>query len=206
MSDEEISNSPYEVIVLFDGYSNQTENGLQSNCTCTLLKSNINNIIIDTMTAWDGDRLVEKLKTHNLKPTDINYVICTHGHSDHVGCNYLFTNAYIHIVGFDISNSDLYLSCDFKNGEEYVINKYVKIIPTPGHTLEHVSVIVHANIGTVAVTGDLFENERDLLDDNVWKEAGSASEELQVLNRKILLEISDWIIPGHGAMFKGKKT
>lgn len=199
---EEDANSPYEVIVLFDGYSTATENGTQSNCSCTLLKSNINNIIIDTMTAWDGDKLVEKLKSNNLNCSDINYVICTHGHSDHIGCNYLFTNAYIHIVGFDISNKDVYLDCDFKNGEEYIINKYVKIIPTPGHTLEHVSVIVHTKEGIVAVAGDLFENKEDLLDDNIWKNAGSSSEDLQIINRKKVLDLANWIIPGHGAKFK----
>lgn len=200
--EETIAGSPYEVVVLFEGYSNVTENGFQSNCSCTLIKSNINNIIVDTMTAWDGDRIVEKLKEHNLTCSDINYVICTHGHSDHVGCNYLFTNAYIHIVGYCISNNDLYLECDFKNGEEYMINEYLKIIPTPGHTLQDVSVLVDTNIGIVAITGDLFENEKDLLDDTIWKSAGSDSEELQIENRQKILEIADWIVPGHGPMFK----
>lgn len=204
-SDEEStieSDSPYEVIVLFDGYSNVTVNGYRANCSCTLIKSETNNIIVDTMTAWDGDRLVEKLKEHNLNCDDINYIICTHGHSDHIGCNYLFTNAHIHIIGYCVSKNDLYLECDFKNGEEYIINDYIKIIPTPGHTLQDVSVLVETRQGIIAITGDLFENEKDLLDDTIWKKAGSDSEELQLANREKILEIADFIVPGHGPMFK----
>lgn len=202
-SDEGIeTDSPYEVIVLFDGYSDVADNGYRSNCSCTLIKSPTNNIIVDTMTAWDGEKLISKLQEHDLECSDINYVICTHGHSDHVGCNYLFTNAYIHIIGYCISNNDLYLECNFKDGEEYVINDYIKIIPTPGHTLQDVSVLVDTNQGIIAITGDLFENEKDLVDDSIWKNAGSDSEELQLINRAKILEMADWIVPGHGPMFK----
>ncbi|RZC42539.1 Lactamase B domain containing protein [Asbolus verrucosus] len=156
------------------------------------------------MTAWDGDKLITALVDHGINCEDINYVISTHGHSDHIGCNYLFPKA-THIVGFCISQKDRYFHHDFKSGKEYRINDKITIIPTPGHTLQDVTVIINSGKGTIAITGDLFEREDDLSNCNIWKSAGSDSEELQVMNRLKILQLADYIIPGHGAMFKTDK-
>ncbi len=57
------------------------------------------------MTAWDGDFLLEALRGAGVEdPSSVTHVVCTHGHSDHVGCNYLFANA-LHIVGKSVSRS-----------------------------------------------------------------------------------------------------
>jgi len=48
-----------EIIVLFDGYSKELDNGtMDANCTCTLIKGS-KLIIVDTMTAWDRERIIE---------------------------------------------------------------------------------------------------------------------------------------------------
>lgn len=161
-------------------------------------------MIVDTMTAWDGSKLESALALHQISCKDINFVVNTHGHSDHIGCNYLFPQA-LHIVGHCISHKDTYFNHDFKAGEVYCINEYISIMPTPGHTMQDVSVIIESDKGTVVVTGDLFEREADLLDDNIWKNAGTDSEELQKTNRARILEIADYIVPGHGPMFKVSK-
>lgn len=189
------------VHVLYDGYSRPAATGTQANCSCTLI-TGCQNIIVDTMTTWDGQKLLSALNKHNLTPDDIQWVVCTHGHSDHVGCNYLFHNAR-HVVGFCYSHKDSYFDHDFSSGTELVIEEGVKIVPTPGHTLQDVTVIVDsADKGVVAITGDLFEREEDIEDASIWKAAGCDSEELQEKNRKMILEIADWIVPGHGPMFK----
>lgn len=196
----------YHVHVLFDGYSKITETGMLANSTCTLI-TGPQNIIVDTMTAWDGLKLKAALENHKLTPNDINWVICTHGHSDHIGCNYLFQNAR-HIVGFSYSHRDLYFEHDFASGEELRIDASLKIIPTPGHTLQDVTVIVeNLQKGVIAITGDLFEKEEDLEDDSIWKNAGSDNELLQEKNRRKILDMARWIVPGHGPMFEvtGKK-
>lgn len=72
--------------------------------------------------------------------------------------------------------------------------------------MQHVSVVAKNENGeTVVVAGDLFENENDLDDDNIWISAGSDSEDLQRKSRQRILEIADYIVPGHGAMFKSFK-
>ncbi|XP_050308325.1 metallo-beta-lactamase domain-containing protein 1 [Anthonomus grandis grandis] len=191
----------FQIKVLFPGFSVLKDNIMEANCSCTLIKGPIN-CIIDTMTSWDGPKLVEALKENCLSPSDINYVICTHGHSDHIGCNYLFRNA-IHIVGFSISQRDKYfLSTDFSQGDEYKIFEGCSVVPTPGHTLQDVTVIFKNDKGVYAITGDLFEKEEDLSDESIWISAGSDSEELQRKNRQKILEIADFIVPGHGSMFR----
>ncbi|XP_045479772.1 metallo-beta-lactamase domain-containing protein 1 [Harmonia axyridis] len=191
----------YEVKVLFDGYSGIKEDGYYANCTCTLLKGP-QNIIVDTLTPWDGEKLRAALNQHQLECEDIQYVICTHGHSDHTGCNYLFPKAKL-IVGYCISFKDRYFDHNFKDGETYKINEFVKVLPTPGHTMEDVSLLVETkNKGCIAITGDLFEREEDIIDESIWQSAGSMDVILQSKNRYKILEIADWIIPGHGPMFK----
>ena len=48
------------------------------------------------------------MKRHNLTPSRVEYVVCTHGHSDHISNNSLFPEATI-CVGNDISKQDHYL-------------------------------------------------------------------------------------------------
>lgn len=48
----------YSVHVLQDGYSYLKDGVMRANCTCTLVKGP-NPVIVDTMTAWDKDVLLE---------------------------------------------------------------------------------------------------------------------------------------------------
>lgn len=52
----------YNIYVLYNGYSYLSENStiMKANCTCSLIKGP-NNIIIDTMTAWDREKILEGL-------------------------------------------------------------------------------------------------------------------------------------------------
>ncbi|KAJ3658910.1 hypothetical protein Zmor_010624 [Zophobas morio] len=113
------------------------------------------------------------------------------------------------IVHFDSYSKDEGTSmlanciCTLGKGKEYVINDKVKVVPTPGHTLQDVSVIVETDDGVVAITGDLFEKEEDLRDDSIWKSAGSDSQVICLKkNTKRILYIADYIVPRHGPMFK----
>lgn len=134
---------------------------------------------------------------------DITHIVCTHGHSDHIGCNYLFLNAKEHIVGLGISNKDEYRAID--KDTKYIIDEGIYIIATPGHTLDSITLIVeNSNISSkpVAVCGDLFEKREDCFDDRIWIDAGSDSIEIQKINRLRIAEMADVIIPGHGPKFE----
>ncbi|XP_013194724.1 metallo-beta-lactamase domain-containing protein 1 [Amyelois transitella] len=191
-----------EIVVLYEGYSiNSGKDEVIANCSCTLVKGP-HNIIVDTMTSWDADKILKALNQWNITSDDINIVVSTHGHSDHIGNNNLFMKAK-HIVGFSISFKDKYYLHAFDKGEEYIINDSVKVIPTPGHTLSDVTVLVHSKDGeTVAIAGDLFEKLEDIENPNIWLEAGSDDPVEQMKHRAKVAEMADWIIPGHGPQFK----
>ena len=52
-----------------------------------------------------------------------------------------------------------------------------------------------------SIAGDIFECQEDIQDESIWK-ANSNNVETQKNSRKCLVEIADYIIPGHGPMFK----
>lgn len=129
---------------------------------------------------------------------DINIVINTHGDIDHVGNNSLFGNATF-ISGQDICKGDVFSFFT----ESYEVEPGILVITTPGHSIEDVSVKVETKEGTIVVAGDLFENEDDVKDES-WK-VFSKYPKRQVKSRIKILEIADFIIPGHGKMFKVEK-
>lgn len=119
------------VEVLFNGYASEVfelsstpnDSGILScgvlpyvhaNCSCSLITGE-KNVIVDTMTPWDKEKILDALQIRNLKPEDIDYVISTHGHSDHTGNNNLFTSAK-HIVGYCFSWKDQYYLHPFERG------------------------------------------------------------------------------------------
>ncbi|XP_074621687.1 LOW QUALITY PROTEIN: metallo-beta-lactamase domain-containing protein 1-like [Acropora palmata] len=194
------------VQVLLQGYSyTDAQDRYRAGGTCTLVVGNDKIILVDTESPRDKECLLNKLAEHGVSPDDINYVVCTHGHVDHVGNLNLFANA-VHIVSHDILHDrDIYsdLADSFKEGIPHHIEENIEVISTPGHTLQDVSVVVRGTEhGTVVVCGDLFECEDD---ESSWKELSECPEK-QIASRKKVTEVADWIVPGHGCMFKVEKS
>lgn len=198
-----------KVHILAEGYSRTDYTDpqcMRANCSCCLIQThNGRNIIVDTMTAWDGEVIVAALQKRGLSCQDIHYVVCTHGHSDHIGCNYLFKSAEWHFVGTCKSHADKYPECNFDKA--FSLDKDdVEIVSTPGHTLTCVSVVVYnAGIngegGTVGICGDLFEREDDVWHPQIWLDAGSENPRFQRENRLKMAEWCSIIVPGHGKAF-----
>lgn len=124
-----------EIIILAEGYSKDVkEMSMRANCSCVLVKDNLVNIIVDTMTPWDKDLILESLLTRaELDPEDINFVVNTHGHSDHTGNNNLFLKAK-HILGDSVSQGDFYEFLDLKgkiyNSRDPLVKNLLLQIPT----------------------------------------------------------------------------
>lgn len=194
----------YTVDILHNGYSRIRSDGLvmEANCSCCLITGK-HTVIVDTMTPWDKDFIVSELEKRGVNCDDVEYAVSTHGHIDHIGNLNLFTSAQ-HILGFSISTGTTYKVHPFDAGKPYVIDDGLEIIPTPGHTMDHVSVkVTTASLGIVIIAGDLFEHEEDLKNENLWKYvAGSENPDIQQRSRSQVLQMADYIIPGHGPMFK----
>jgi glyoxylase-like metal-dependent hydrolase (beta-lactamase superfamily II) len=191
-----------KVGVLIEGYAKETENGWVASSSTVLIESNNKKIVVDP--GVNNKRLLERLTEQNLKIEDINYVFLTHYHPDHAFLAAIFTNA----TSFDGDTSYK----DDKEGSflDFLPDTDIKVVPTPGHAYEHASLLIPTNEGNVVVAGDVFwwtDEEKQKTD----KESLLSHNDPYVKNvkellesRKKLLEIADYIIPGHGKMFEVK--
>lgn len=194
----------YEVKILKVGYAKWVGPTQQrADGTITLIKGP-KNVVVDTGGPWDKNAILKSLKKFEVNPKNISFVVCTHGHSDHTGNNNLFPNATL-IVSYDVSNGDLYTFHDFAHGQPFKIDDEIEIIPTPGHTKQDISVILKTLNGVYAVVGDLFESEDDIEQEELWRSFSEFPVE-QENNRKKILQIADFIVPGHGDIFGVKKV
>eukprot|EP00061_Rhincodon_typus_P003485 g20211.t1 len=196
-----IPGNPYSVFVLKEGYAYTDGDGnTRAGGSITLLKGQ-HAVLVDTGSPWDKDYLLQALQAHGVEPDGVSFVVCTHGHSDHVGNLNLFPEATI-IVSRDICRRDVYLGHDFSAGLPYQLDHGLEVLPTPGHCGGDVSVLVRGTEeGTVVVAGDLFEREGDDEGGGSWQLL-SENPELQAEQRQRVLALADIIIPGHGPPFR----
>ena len=190
-----------EVIVLRAGYATEERSGSvvrqRAGCTISLIRGQTY-ILVDTGGPSESATLLASLARQALRPEDIQYVISTHGHIDHVGNGNLFPHA-IFVSSRDRAVGDAYDRLDFSAGP-IQLTEDVHIMPTPGHTSEDISVLVTTANGLVAIVGDLFEHADDARDES-WL-ASSSNPEQQRASREHINSIARWIVPGHGAMFR----
>jgi glyoxylase-like metal-dependent hydrolase (beta-lactamase superfamily II) len=93
-------------------------------------------ILIDTSTQENRAELIEDLKKLGLSPEEVDYILITHNHYDHVGNINIFPNAKI------------------PNKKE-IEESRIKIIKTPGHTSDSVCFLYNR----ILFSGDtLFHN------------------------------------------------
>lgn len=192
-----IRGCPYTVSVLKEGYSYQDECGRsRADGTVTLVRGPLV-VLVDTGAPGDEEEIVRALGGQGLRPRDVQWVVCTHGHSDHAGNLGLFPHATF-VVSHDISRHDLYLSHDFSSGAPYRLDEWLEVVGTAGHCGRDVSLLVRGTtLGTVAVVGDLFEREDD---QDSWPQL-SENPEVQAVSRKRVWALADVIVPGHGPPF-----
>ncbi|KAF0987521.1 hypothetical protein HZS_699 [Henneguya salminicola] len=197
--------SQVEVKILKEGYyiRDASDSFYFADCSCTLIITQKEKIIVDPGGVYSLSQLQQALEKCGLDFASITIVICTHGHSDHIGNISAFPHAK-HIVSFDINIDEKYFDNLLRQGIPYVIEEgSIEVWPTPGHTSEDISVVVYNgilnnnNFNTIVVAGDLFENE---CDEEIWR-LNSTSFETQFKNRERILEIANVIVPGHGKWF-----
>ena len=194
-----------EVKILINGYAKEKDREEFASSTTALIQDNNLKIIVDP--GMDREALLRGLTKQGLKPEDIDFVVVTHTHLDHSLLVGIFENAKV------LDNSDVY-SFDGKIGEHggRVPNTDIEIIKTPGHDQFHCSVLINVeDLGKVVIAGDVFwwrdeeeqkTDRRSLLE---HKDPYMKDEKALRESRKKVLEMADFIIPGHGGMFKVKK-
>jgi len=194
-----------EVKVLIEGYAREEGDLESASCTTTLIKENDLNIIVDP--GMNRGLLLESLKKEKLSVKDINYVILTHTHIDHCLLAGIFEKAII------LDDSNIYtFDGKIKEHEGKIPETDIRIIKTPGHDQFHCAVVVDTeDLGKVVVAADVIwwaDNEEQKTDrESVMshKDPYMKNEKQLMESRNTILEIADYVIPGHGKMFKVKK-
>ncbi len=187
--------------VLIEGYAKQLDTGWKASSTTCLITTSNKKIITDP--GCNREALLKALSKENLTTGDIDYVFLSHRHPDHVLLTCLFEKAkYVTFDDHLVYDKDIILEFD-KN----ILGEDIEIIDTPGHVLEHLSLIVDTVDGKVAVAGDVIwwlDDEEQILDINQKDHSQAIDMDMKALveSRKKLLKIADYIIPGHGKMFK----
>jgi glyoxylase-like metal-dependent hydrolase (beta-lactamase superfamily II) len=175
--------------------------------TVTLIKSD-KNIIVDTSSFLEKEQILNSLKEEGLTPKDIEIVVLTHMHLDHVVNTYLFKNAKVYCK-FKGQSGYPGQFHDVKTGtaqrteinDGVKLTKDVEFILTPGHTPDMISVVIDTADGKVVIAGDAFPDKSFL---NKEKQPNPLFMDVPEFNksRDKILKIADYVVPGHGDIFK----
>jgi len=182
-----------EVKVLIEGYTSDEKGGGKTCATITLVKDKDIVMIVDPGALEDQKMLVDALKKEGLGIDDVNVVCISHSHIDH----------YRNIGMFPKAKTLEYWGLWDKNTVEDWNEQFtedIKILKTPGHDYSSITLLIKTKNGVIAIVGDVFWKE-NLPEDDLY---ASDKEKLKE-SRKKVLEMADWVIPGHGKMFRVKR-
>lgn len=183
--------------ILIQGYAKKIENGWLASSTVTLVYSNNKKIIIDP--GCNREKLIEELSKNGLSLADIDFVLLTHSHTDHTLLKGIFENAKV------LDNKIIYDNDKQVEHDNKIPETDLEIVQTPGHSNDHCSLIVKTDEGIYVVAGDVFwwmDNEEQKVDINRPDQAHPADMRKLIESRKKILDIADYVIPGHGKVFK----
>lgn len=189
-----------KINLLIQGYARHQGDISESSSSCVLVQDNDISIIVDPGVA--REKILQSLLNDGLKPEDIKYVFLTHSHIDHAYGAAWFAHAAV------LDNQFIYYDGDKERKHDgFIPDTELAIIQTPGHTLDHCSLMVPTDRGMVAVAGDVFwwpddeEQKVEVAKDDVY----AVDKKLLTESRKKILTMADFIIPGHGRMFRVEK-
>lgn len=126
---------------------------------------------------FEGMEIAARLRTIDVDPASITFIINSHFHIDHCGGNATLPNATIVVQAREREAANasedlgLFNPADFATGQPLKLidgehdlfgDGSVRIIPTPGHTPGHQSVIIKLPKGDVLLAGDCCYTERNL--------------------------------------------
>ena len=171
---------------------------LVADSTSVLIRTDDRLIVVDPSTEYMRPAIKTSFKQIGVFPKDVDTVILTHSHHDHVGNLNLFPKArvLIHSGGEPIARAEEF------DGEELKVCEGVKIVHTPGHCPEECSVFVDAD-RRYAIAGDtvpLEDNYRQMVPPALNCDREQAFESL-----KRVCGYADVVVPGHGFPFMTKR-
>ncbi|MBR2254978.1 MAG: MBL fold metallo-hydrolase [Candidatus Methanomethylophilaceae archaeon] len=188
-----------DVLVL--GYLERFEDGSvnlkETWSTSSLIRTDDGHVIVvDTSSDFMRSPIKSAFKQiGKIFPDDVDMVVLTHCHTDHIGNVSLFKNAAVYVHEGE--------ECTIPNAkivkEDTEIAKGVRLVHTPGHSDGSMSVFVEAD-RRYAIVGDAAP-----LKDNFTKRIIPALHTDAEAARASLEKIAEWadvVVPGHDKPFK----
>jgi glyoxylase-like metal-dependent hydrolase (beta-lactamase superfamily II)/GNAT superfamily N-acetyltransferase len=160
--------------------------------TCTLVRDGGLVAVVDPGMAPDREAILAPLRALGVAPEDVTAVVLSHHHPDHTMNAALFPNAAIH------DHWAVYRGDDWESREceGTTLSPSVRLIRTPGHSAEDLSVLVGTPDGVMATT-HLWWTADGPQDDPYAPDLDSLAR-----SRRRIKALADLVIPGHGAPFR----
>lgn len=184
-----------DILCVGDLVRDDDGNILKADSTSVLIRAPGRLIVVDPSTNYMRPAVKTSFKQIGVFPHDVDTVILTHAHSDHVENLDLYKKAkvLVHKGGkMDIPRATVI------EDEELEICPGVRMVHTPGHCTEECSVFVDADRRYV-IAGDtipLEDNFRKNVPPALNTDARLAKESMDRIRK-----FADVIVPGHGFPF-----
>ncbi|NLI73761.1 MAG: MBL fold metallo-hydrolase [Euryarchaeota archaeon] len=183
------------VILVVTGLLNRDGNQIvEAHSSATLILSGNAAILVDTSSIERRAELLNNLEEIGILPSQVDVVVLTHMHHDHIGNLELFPEAR-KLARVEEGDFD---------GIEQITNDMelipgVTLMHTPGHTEGSMSVVVDSGDATYVITGDAIPTKDN---HDRWIPPGiNIDPELALSSMKCICQIGNIVIPGHGEPF-----
>jgi N-acyl homoserine lactone hydrolase len=154
---------------------------LDARSSVTLISAGPRKIIVDTGLKGEEEIILNSLAQREVMAEDVDTIVNTHAHPDHIGNNHLFSRAKL-----------------LAPTKEELIAPSVKSIETPGHSMDSISIVVES-YGVVVLAGDALPTLNNYLKDT--PPARHVDRDLAYSSMSRILKIADVVVPGHDRPF-----
>jgi glyoxylase-like metal-dependent hydrolase (beta-lactamase superfamily II) len=175
--------------VLFTGYIRRDEDRVGS--TVSLARDGDTVVVIDPGLAPSPRAILDPLAALGVEPDAVTDVVLSHHHPDHTLNAALFPLAAVH-DHWATYRGDLWTS---RPADGVELSPSIRLLHTPGHTLQDVTTLIGTADGIVACT-------------HLWWSSGGPADDPYAPDRAVLrasrervLLVASLIVPGHGEPF-----
>ena len=184
-----------DILCVGDLSRDEEGNVLEAHSTSILIRAAGHNIVVDPSDKYMDAAVHTSFKQIGILPEEVDMVVLTHTHSDHIENLGMYKKARVYVhAGSKVQIPGTIVI----DASEYKLCEGVRLVHTPGHCNEEMSVFVNADRKYVCA-GDAIP-----LEDNFVKNVPPAinvDARLALESIKKIRDYADVVIPGHGFPF-----
>jgi glyoxylase-like metal-dependent hydrolase (beta-lactamase superfamily II) len=173
--------------VLFTGYARMPSVA----GTVCLVRDGDRVIVVDPGMVPSRSAITDPMRALGVDPADVTDVVLSHHHPDHTVNIALFGEVTVH----DFQAVYTRDRWEHRPAEGVALSPSVRLLATPGHTPQDLTVLVGTSDGVAALT-HLWWTAAGPADDPYAPDPEQLGEQ-----RRRVLALADLVVPGHGAPF-----